>query len=221
MVAAVAAVRRRSLPDDIDLWLWVASGVAAWAAGFRFFGHYWLQVLPPLVLLVVPIVAGWTVRARSAVIAGIAIPMCAAWILLFVPGSFHQRPNPAPLADYVRSHTSPSDRVFVWGSYPEVLVAAERLPAGGLVHTDFVVGRSGGRKDPAETLPSAVPGAADIMLDSLVNDPPELVLDTSTAPDLGYENYPTSLIPRLDRFIHDGYQRVTSVDGVDIWQRRR
>ena len=37
------------LPDDVDLWLWVASGLAAWAAGLRFFGHYWLQVVPPLV----------------------------------------------------------------------------------------------------------------------------------------------------------------------------
>ncbi|MEP7203439.1 MAG: hypothetical protein ABI894_12565 [Ilumatobacteraceae bacterium] len=219
-VATVAAIRRRSLPVDIDLWLWVASGLAAWAAGLRFFGHYWLQVLPPLVLLALPIVVDWTRRGRAVVIVGIAVPMVAAWILLFVPGSFHHRPNPTALADYIRSHTTSSDRVFVWGSYPEVLVAARRLPAGDLVHTDFVVGRSGGRNNPAETLASAIPGAAEIMLDSLAADPPEMILDTSTAPNLGYENYPTSLIPELERFIHDGYQRITSVDGVDIWQRR-
>ena len=219
-VAAVTAIRRRSLPEDIDLWLWAASGVAALAAGFRFFGHYWLQVVPPLVLLAVPIVARWTERARSAVIAGIAVPAAAAWILLFVPGSFHHRPNPATLADYVRSHTIAADRVFVWGSYPEVLVAAQRLPAGAFVHTDFVVGRSGGRNDPAQTIPSAIPGAAEIMLDSLAAQPPLLILDTSTAPNLGYVDYPTSLLPELDRFIHDGYLRITSVDGVDIWQRR-
>ena len=53
------------------------------------------------------------------------------------------------------------------------------------------------------------------MLDSLAAHPPQLVLDTSTASNLGYENYPTSLIPELDRFIHDGYQQVASVDGVD------
>ena len=80
------------------------------------------------------------------------MPALAAWVLLFVPGSFHDRPDPTALADYVRTHTTSSDRVFVWGSYPEVLVAAERRPAGGLVHTDFVVGRSGGRNDPAVTL---------------------------------------------------------------------
>jgi hypothetical protein len=218
--AGVSCIRRRTVPADIDLWLWVASGLAAWAAGLRFFGHYWLQVVPPLVLLAVPVVGRWAGRARTTAIAGVAAPAIAAWILLFVPGSFHRRPDPTDLADYVREHTTSADRVFVWGSYPEVLLAADRLPAGGLVHTDFVVGRSGGRNDPAETLSSAVPGALDIMLDSLDAHPPRLILDTSPAPDLGYRRFPTSLIPDLDRFIHDRYERITSVDGVDVWERR-
>jgi hypothetical protein len=217
--AAVVSIRRRNLPADIDLWLWVGSGLAAWAAGLRFFGHYWLQVVPPLVLLAVPVVVRWTGRIRTAALIGVAVPAAAAWVLLFVPGSFHHRPDPTDLADYVRSHSTTADRVFVWGSYPEVLLAAERLPAGALVHTDFVVGRSGGRDDPAETLPSAIPGAATIMLDSLAKTPPLLILDTSTSPDLGYRNYPTSLVPALDEFIHDGYRQVAVVNGVTVYQR--
>ena len=218
--AAVATIRRHHLPPDIDLWLWIASGLAAWAAGLRFFGHYWLQVLPPLVLLAVPVVSRWAGRARELALGGVALPAVVAWALLFVPGSFHHRPDPSTLAAYVRSHTTSKDRVFVWGSYPEVLVAADRLPAGGLVHTDFVLGRSGGRNDPRKTLNSAVPGALDILLDSLTRRPPALILDTSTSTRLGYENYPTSLIPEVDRFIHDGYHLVRVVDGVTVWQRQ-
>jgi len=218
--AGIAALRRRTLPADIDLWVWIATGVAAWAAGLRFFGHYWLQVVPPLVLLAVPVVARWTGRARTAAIVGIAVPAVVAWALLFVPGSFHERPDPTTLANYVAANTTSADRVLVWGSYPEVLVAANRLPAGSLVHTDFVVGRSGGRNDPAETLSSAVPGARQIMLDSLAAHPPELILDTSTSSELGYENFPISLIPELDQFVRDGYELITTVDGVDIWRRR-
>jgi hypothetical protein len=219
VAAGVRAIRRRALPADIDLWLWVATGLAAWAAGLRFFGHYWLQVVPPLVLLAVPVVAEWSGRARTLATVGIAVPAAVAWSLLFVPGSFHHRPNPTDLAAFVRSHTTSQERVFVWGSYPEVLLAADRLPAGGFVHTDFVVGRSGGREDPAKTLASAIPGAVDIMLDSLNATPPTLILDTSTAPNLGYTNYPTSLLPDLDRFIHAGYQPFGTIDGVTIWQR--
>jgi hypothetical protein len=218
-MAGVTAIRRRALPVDADLWLWVASGLAGWAAGLRFFGHYWLQVVPPLVLLTVPVVARWTGRARPLAVTGMAVPALAAWVLLFVPGSFHHRPDPAELADFVTSHSTVDDRVFVWGSYPEVLLAAGRLPAGALVHTDFVVGRSGGRDDPAETLASAVPGAVDLMLESLTAHPPVLILDTSTSSHLGYGRYPTSLVPTIDRFIHDGYRQIAVVDGVTVWQR--
>ena len=219
-VVVVRAARRRELPTDIDLWLWVASGLAAWAAGLRFFGHYWLQVMPPLVLLAVPVVARWGGRARSIAVAGVAVPAVVAWALLFVPGSFHHRPDPGELARYVRSHTTSADRVFVWGSYPEVLLAADRRPAGALVHTDFVVGRSGGRDDPTRTLASAIPGAADIMLGSLTAARPALILDTSSSPRLGYGKYPTSLVPALDRFIRDEYEQVGVIDDVTVWQRR-
>ena len=82
-------------------------------------------------------------------------------------GVEHQRPDPSALASYVRSHTTDEQRVFVWGSYPEVLLAADRLPAGALVHSDFVTGRSGGREDPAVTLELATPGALQLMLADL------------------------------------------------------
>ena len=218
--AFVSSARRRELPADIDLWIWVASGVAAWAAGLRFFGHYWLQVMPPLVLLAVPVVARWAGRARAMAVTGITVPSLVAWALLFVPGLFHHRPDPTELASYVTAHTTSTDRVFVWGSYPEVLVASDRLPAGALVHTDFVVGRSGGRNDPAQTLASAIPGAVDIMLESLDANPPALILDTSTSSRLGYDRYPISLVPALDRFMHSGYDKIAVVDDVTVWQRR-
>jgi hypothetical protein len=54
---------------------------------------------------------------------------------------------------------------------------------------------------------------------SLQADPPQLVLDTSTAKDLGYENFPTSVIPEVDQFIRDNYQQVADIDGVTVWQR--
>jgi hypothetical protein len=204
--------------DDRGLWLWLLSGLAAVAAGFRFFGHYWLQVLPPLVVLTTPVVASLAGRARRLAMLGVAVPAAVAFALLFVPGSFHHRPDPADLAGYVHDHTDANQRVFVWGSFPEVLVEAERLPAGALVHTDFVTGRSGGREDPAVTLALATPGALEIMMDDLRANPPELVLDTSTASHLGYANYPLTLFPEVADFVHDNYQQVTDVGGVTVWQ---
>ena len=84
VATALSAARRRQLPTDIDLWLWIGSGLAAWAAGLRFFGHYWLQVVPPLVIVAVPVVARWAGRARQLAIAAVAVPALVAWVLLFV-----------------------------------------------------------------------------------------------------------------------------------------
>ncbi len=220
IAAGITALKRHKLPADIDLWMWVASGLAAWAAGLRFFGHYWLQVVPPLVLLSVPAVSRWAGRTRTLAIGGLVVPALVAWSLLFVPGSFHNRPNPTRLAAFVTAHTSSTDRVFVWGSFPEVLVEADRLPADGLVHTDFVVGRSGGRNDPRRDLPHALPAARAIMLASLARTKPKLILDTSTSAKLGYRNFPTSLVPQLERIIRDSYTKIAVVDGVTVWQRR-
>jgi hypothetical protein len=225
-VACLWVVARRRNPlraagrEERDLWLWLLTGLVAVAAGFRFFGHYWLQVLPPLVVLVTPVVAELSGRLRRLAVIGVAVPAAVAFALLFVPGSFHHRPDPSALAGYLRVHTTDEQRVFVWGSYPEVLVAAERLPAGALVHSDFVTGRSGGREDPAVTLALATPGALELMLDDLRANPPALILDTSTASDLGYQRYPISLFPDLAAFVADGYERVTVVSGVTVWAQR-
>lgn len=225
-VTAVAClwvlVRRRNplRTADRDLWFWLLSGLAAVAAGFRFFGHYWLQVLPPLVMLATPVAAELAARARRLAIAGVAVPGVVAFALLFVPGSFHDRPDPTDLAAFLVANTTATQRVFVWGSYPELLMRADRLPAGSLVHSDFVTGRSGGRKGPEVTLPMATPGAYELMLDSLRAHPPELVLDTSTTSELGYANYPLDLFPELHEFVTSGYERDGEVDGVGIWRRR-
>ena len=36
---------------DTDLWLWAISAAVSVAVGLRFFGHYYLQLAPPLALL--------------------------------------------------------------------------------------------------------------------------------------------------------------------------
>src|SRR5918996_1743925 len=56
--------RRTAGRGDTDLWLWLLSAGLSVAVGLRFFGHYYLQLLPPLVL----ITAGVLVRSRSRVL---------------------------------------------------------------------------------------------------------------------------------------------------------
>jgi 4-amino-4-deoxy-L-arabinose transferase-like glycosyltransferase len=220
LVGGAAVALRRSWRSDLDLWLWVLGALVAVTAGLRFFGHYWLQLVPPLVVLCVPVLDSLSRRWRTAAIAGIAAPLTVSLGLLLIPGAFRDRPDPDAVAALVRANTAPGDRVFVWGSYPEVLLAADRLPAGRLVHSDFVTGRSGGRNDPDDTLGEATPGALETMLDDLRADPPAVIVDTSGSPDLGYRRYPMSLFPDLAALFVDHYRQVGEVDGITVWVER-
>ena len=121
------------LPADIDLWLWVASGLAAWAAGLRFFGHYWLQVVPPLVLLAVPVVA--TVD-RSGAHRGVRRHRRARSRWRGCCCSCPGRSTTDPTRRRWRTTSTLTRRQPIASScgarIPEVLVAADRLPAGAL-----------------------------------------------------------------------------------------
>ena len=46
-----AGAARSPGPAPADLWLWLAASAGAVLLGFHFFGHYYLQLIPPLVLL--------------------------------------------------------------------------------------------------------------------------------------------------------------------------
>jgi hypothetical protein len=136
--------------DDRDVWLWLLSGLAAVAAGFRFFGHYWLQVLPPLVVLATPVAAEFAGRARGSRSSGL---------------------RPAVVAFALSRGRSTSARTERWPyvchTTDEQRVRLVRIPkcswrqtgCRGRWCTATVTGRSGRREDPAVTLELATPGA--------------------------------------------------------------
>jgi len=218
VAAAVGEVRparwRENWRRQGDLWLWVGTGLAAWAAGFRFFGHYWLQVVPPLVLLAAPVVASWPRKWRRATVASLVGTVLFAVGGQFDPGLFHPRPTPDRLAQVVRDCTAEDDPVFVWGSFPELLVAVDRPVAGGLVHSDFVTGRSGGRSDASG---AATPGARELMMADLLAAPPAVLIDTSSVDDLGYGTFPMLADADLAAFVEAGGYVADEFDDYRLW----
>ncbi|MDQ1430851.1 MAG: hypothetical protein QOF40_1453 [Actinomycetota bacterium] len=211
--------RRGWRRTDLDLWLWLAGGVVAFAAGFRFFGHYWLQALPPLCLLGGLGAAACPSRTRRLLVAVVAVPALAAWTVAFVvPPDIGGRVVP-PLVEYIRAHTRAGDLVTVWGDAPDVYWRTGRSPGGALISTDFVVGKAAWRTDGKQRLADATPGARAIFLRSLRAHPPKLFLDTSTANFRGYGNYPLRRIPSVKAFVDANYRRVATRRGVTIYAR--
>jgi Dolichyl-phosphate-mannose-protein mannosyltransferase len=218
-VATVWLLARRGWHrDDVDLWLWLGTGLVAFVAGWRFFGHYWFQVLPPLCLLAGLGAEACRASIRKILLVAVAAPAVAAWALAFSPHPID--PTVRAMAAYAEAHTRPEDRVTVWGNAPEVYWLSGRTPGGAMVNTDFVTGKSAGRTNGPQRLADATPGARATFLRSLEHHPPELFFDTSTAGLRQAGRYPVTLVPGVEAFLKDRYRPVATVHGVRVYRLR-
>lgn len=222
----LAARRFKDRSGDLDLWFWVAGGLLAYVTGWRFFGHYFLQTLPPLCILAAPVAA----RLRSKLVpATLALTGVVVWALAFTPQAVRSYPDPTRAAAYVRAHTTPGERVLIWGNFPELQWQADRPIAGGFVHSDFVTGLTGYRDPSPTTLATVDSAITRHFLASLRAHPPALIVDTATvrAADTkdvrgvglrGYGAYPMSVIPGFRNWVDQHYARAAVVDGLTMYR---
>lgn len=208
----------RSRRENADLWLWLLSGIVSVAIGFRFFGHYYLQLLPPLALLA----TGFLVRRRAVfavgTIAFAALIAVSFSIAAFWADQIDNEPAYAQVSRFLESHTHAQDRILVWGHLPEIYWASGREPATRFITTGFLTGHWGGRP-PQEVSPDlATPGAWAEFYDDFATHPPEYLLDTSPAKVRGSQFYPISNYPRLAALVEKNYTYVRSIDKIGVYR---
>jgi hypothetical protein len=214
VVLAVLAARRRAIP--IDLWMWLLSGAVAVVAGFRFFGHYYLQLVPPAALLAVAGFEAINRRGRVLALGALAAPAMVCTVIGFFPiGDSAEIPY-ARLADKVRAVSAGNDTVFVWGDLPELYWASGRRPATRFVHTGFLTGNTGGRPNGSGSAEGALPGAWEMLAEDVQRRPPDVIVDTSTGRIRQQEFYPLSSTP-LAAVVRSSYRLVGEVEGVRIY----
>jgi hypothetical protein len=219
-LVGLAVLAARRWRRDVDLWLWVGAALVAVATGFRFFGHYYLQLLPPLSLLATgPLVrASW--RALTAVAVVVAVPVAFFVEKTFATAPSHTDVVAADLAAYVRRTVAPNRRILVWGHLPEVYWRSGRQPATRFATTEFLTGQSGGRPPSLSGMQYAAPDAwADFDAD-LRAHPPALVLDLAPA---NIRNARYEAIPRFPQFrdyLDRHYRIIGHVDGVAAYAPR-
>jgi 4-amino-4-deoxy-L-arabinose transferase-like glycosyltransferase len=212
LLLVIGAARRWR--EDIDLWLWLVSGLIGIAAGFRFFGHYFLQLAPPFALLA----AGTLVRAdrkvwvRTAALSGASIAVFVTLGLAAHPILLHPYDRIAAAID---ERTAPRDRIFVWGQFPQAYWASDRRPATRFLTAGFLTGSSGGRSSARVGMQYAVEGAWDDFQADLAAHPPELIVDVSR-----HTAYSVDRFPLFDAYLRANYEPVAEVDGVVLYKRR-
>ena len=136
-----------------------SSAALSVAVGLRFFGHYYMQLVPPLALL-----AAGALRAAAATcgqrhdrgrVGARASVFSAAGYFIH---PFGPEPN-VRVGERATSptNTHPDDPIFVWGSVPEIYWASDRLPATRFLTTSsFLTGNYPGRP-PTRSTPTPTP----------------------------------------------------------------
>jgi 4-amino-4-deoxy-L-arabinose transferase-like glycosyltransferase len=215
------AWRQRRAPerDDTDLWLWLASAAVSVTVGLRFFGHYYLQLLPPLCLLTAGALASASRRAVTRTIALAAFVGVMLSIAGFFVRPFDDRAEYKSVSRYIAEHAGEDDRILVWGHVPEIYWASNTRPATRFPTTGFITGAAGGRHADDISEENATPGAWDLFFEDFIAHPPRYILDTSPAEIRGSQYYPISRFPRLAETVFREYRYVASIDGITVYER--
>ncbi|MGA4846060.1 ArnT family glycosyltransferase [Streptomyces sp. G5(2025)] len=196
-----------------ELWLWLASSVAAVLLGFHFFGHYYLQLMPPLALLGT---AALQILPRERTVRAIVTSGCACAVFL-AWGLTAPRPeltHATRLAEAVRAHTAPDARVLFWGMHPEGYWLADRTPTSRYLTAGLLTNYSGGRNGPQVGEKYAIDGAWPTFREEWRQRPPTLVVDDSRG-----KPYAPSRVPSLRRALAVGYEPVLWVEGAVVYAR--
>ena len=207
-------------PDrsDLDLWLLLGASVVGVVAGFRFFPHYLIALLPALALLAGRGAVRRPTWVRSALVWGLGASLVAgalSWQVVFTdPPRYEQA-----VADYARFHSDTGTEILVWGNEPEIYWLSGRQPAGGFTHTEFLTGYSGGRRARPSTA-ATVPDEKlyRTWIARLEADPPVLFFDTAAAYLRGGSWFPIAGYPELTRLLRDRYERVATIRGIPVYR---
>jgi 4-amino-4-deoxy-L-arabinose transferase-like glycosyltransferase len=235
IVLALRAAVRHARNEVVGLTaVWTFAAAAMVCLGGRFYDHYFPALVTPLAVLAGVGAAGldlglgrWPGRL---IVAGTALPALACFIgacafyrtmeLLGDP-----RQPYAEVARYVEEHTAADDRVFVWGYYPLIYVAADRLAATRFVGCHYVTGYAAiglGQKLPPEVEDRlAVPGGLDLLVHELEARRAELVIDTAPANLHFWARYPLERYPTLAGYVAAHYEREAVVGGNVVYRRKR
>ena len=222
-IAAIALATRWRRLDRLErvvlVWLFVAM-IGSMAAGHLSW-HYFIQAMGPLALVAALFFARFSLKRWVTAVAavGIAVPALAWWAydMGADPLTYDFSP-PAPqhqlVASYIHDHTTPGQRVFVWGDWPALYVESDRLMAGRF--PGFLRGFDRGSGVPPNNWDTTSDVWPELQSD-LGAHPPALIVDTASAGWSDFSMYPMRNYPVLANLVNSSYHVVATVDGVLIY----
>src|SRR5215475_13302565 len=203
--------RRKAAPtDQVLLVFWLVLSYLAIFIGWRFPGQYHLAVLPPLSILAGQAFSRFVAKQRrsprphwlwirTGIIGAAALPAIGFLVGAFVVRK--QTLNFLPIVQQIVKETSPNDRIFVWGSSPQLYSFSDRRMATRFVSCSHLVGAYASRpREVRDRGKGIIPGAWAMFQADWDAHPPVLIIDTS-AVDRFWSNHPMTRYPVLRAYL--------------------
>jgi len=184
-------------------------------------------VLPPLSILAGQAFARFVVEQRrssqqrwrlirTCIIGAAALPAIGFLIVAFVVRT--QTLHFLPIVQQIVKETSANDRIFVWGSTPQLYSFSGRRMATRFVSCTHLVGAYASRpRDVRDRGESVIPETWAMFQADWEAHPPVLIIDTS-AVDQFWSRHPMTRYPVL-RACLPGYRVEGVVNGATIYRR--
>jgi 4-amino-4-deoxy-L-arabinose transferase-like glycosyltransferase len=224
------AEERADQPFSFYLLIWCATSLAAAASGGRGFDHYYIQCIPPFALgagwfltsagsyarrhLRMPVV--WSrptfVGIAAALLVG-ATALSAIVCPLASRGKVGYPYDSATRASqFIKSLTTPDERIFVWGYNPDIYLYTDRRPASRFVYCSFQTGlipwtNIAPEKDTHDAI---VPGTMETLLADLEMSRPTFIVDCGVGPHRNFAKYPLARFEPLQKFVSRDYVEAES-----------
>jgi dolichyl-phosphate-mannose-protein mannosyltransferase len=211
----------------------IAASVFATCLGLRFFPHYFVQLYLPLAIGSAPWIAGvlaGPVRSDGLMAAGYSLAVLALFTTSNVMRYVMSTPSLNAVSARVASKLKRDPcyvnaSMFVWGSAPIFYYQADLPPASRFFFPEFplVSLYAGNRRATERHVRSRVRDRRGrhwrwLMAD-LRQSRPTYILDTAPAHLKMWESFPLRDYPQLEHFVNRRYDRLDTIDGVQIYRR--
>jgi 4-amino-4-deoxy-L-arabinose transferase-like glycosyltransferase len=222
--------------------IWLLFSFVPVITGGKFYGHYFIQLLPALCVLASGPTATFMEKFRCSesgvlrritfalIIAGIIVPSAGFFIARIEADRIYSatgEENPKKyiaIADYIRENSDEDDTIFVWGFATPIYFFSNRLGASRFLWCDWLTGRAPGTdaaKDPDfDSSAHITPGSWELFFEDMDRNRPVYFIDTSPGDHHDYGKYPIDKFPALKAYLDENFVLETSLDGAHIYRRK-
>ncbi len=218
--------------------LWLILGFIPVSINGRFYGHYFVQLYPPLAILAaiwggyfIKNISAYSKKIQTLFLLGMIIPALFFQVLTIYrtinqsyEGSkaFH-----VIVGNEVKKNSIKESKIFVWGNYAHPYYFGERVPAARYIVCEYVVpywkkylhhDQQFSQKDLQKIHKENL---ANLMTD-LKKNKPELILDTSTSKHFkNWSPFQLRHFPELNKYISVNYVFLAKVEGIGFYKRKK